>query len=398
MSKLLVVDEEKETKVPFLRGMLIKSLQRSGLEFVDAYKLASEIREDLDDVESITTDELRDRIVETLGEDYPDIVLSRYQKEVIYTESTEVVYEDGSGEPFSRGVFVKRLINCGIPQNQCNAITREVHSQLIREKTRKIPITKLIALTYQVTKDKSSQKYADHYLIWCDFQRQNIPLLILIGGVPGSGKSTVATELANRLSIVRTQSTDMLREVMRALIPKRLSPSLHQSSFNAGTTVSKMGPKGPDKIDPLFDGFQMQSDMVAVACEAVLSRAINERVSMILEGVHMRPGLYQKLRKKDVIMVPVVLAVLQQKRLKHNYKGRSDKAEKRAAQRYLDNFDKIWQLQTAILSDADAADIEIIDNDLLDETVSEVCRTVTETIATTYKGRIKALRAEYYQA
>ena len=112
----------------------------------------------------------------------------------------------------------------------------------------------------------------------------------------------------------------------------------------------------------------------------------------------MRPGMYQKLRKKDVIMVPVVLAVLQQKRLKHNYKGRSDKAEKRAAQRYLDNFDKIWQLQTAILSDADAADIEIIDNDLLDETVSEVCRTVTETIATTYKGRIKALRAEYYQA
>ena len=84
MSKLLVVDEGKDTRIPFLRGMLIKSLQHSGLEFVDAYKLASEIREDLDDVDSITSEELRSRIVEALEENYPDVVLSRYQKEVIY--------------------------------------------------------------------------------------------------------------------------------------------------------------------------------------------------------------------------------------------------------------------------------------------------------------------------
>ena len=45
----------------------------------------------------------------------------------------------------------------------------------------------------------------------------------------GTGKSTLATELAHRLGIVRTQSTDMLREVMRTMIPAHLMPALHVS-------------------------------------------------------------------------------------------------------------------------------------------------------------------------
>lgn len=395
MAKPLVIDKQEETKIPFLRGMLIKSLQRSGLEFDDAYKLASEIREDLEDVETITTENLRKRIIDVLKAHHPDIVLGQNLRDTIYTEFIEVTRDDGHADPFSRGVFVKRLLNAGIPAGTCSTITRQVHSRLIREKIRKISVEQLITYAYESVKNVVGQKSADHYLIWCDFNRSNLPLLILIGGIPGSGKSTIATELANQMSIIRTQSTDMLREVMRALIPKRLSPSLHGSSFNAGKALHTQAFYTANKSDALVSGFKMQSDMVSVACEAVLKRAINERVSMILEGVHLGPNLYRKMGKADAIVVPIMLSVLDQKRLKRNFKGRSKDAEKRAAKRYLDNFDLIWQLQAAILSDADTADIEIVDNVNIDETVSDICRTVTETMAADYNGKIKTLRAKY---
>ena len=395
MTKTYVVDEEKDSKIPFLRGMLIKSLQRSGLEFVEAYKLASDIRDDLDDLEVITTEELRERIIEALEEDYPDIVLSRYQKEIIYTEFIEVIGDDGHAEPFSRGVFVQRLMNCGIPIPVCNSITRAIHSKLIRDKVKKITTDALISLSYQVTREKSEQKFADEYLVWCDYYRSNKPLIILIGGAPGSGKSTVATELANRLAVIRTQSTDMLREVMRSLIPKRVSPSLHTSSFNAGKLLHRSAFYQANETDALISGFQMQSDMVSVACEAVLRRAISEGVSMILEGVHMRPKLFQKMAKSDAIVVPVVLSVLDRQRLQRNFKGRSNQVEQRTAKRYLNHFEQIWQLQSLILSDADAADIEIVDNVGRDETITEICKIVTETIASGYRGKLSELRLKY---
>ncbi len=397
MSKLYVIDKKADTRVPFLRGMLIKSLQHSGLDFADAYELASDIRDDLDELDNITIEDLRKRIADVLAADYPDIVLSRFQKESPYTEAIEVVDEEGHSDPFSRGRFLKRLMSCGLSQDLSGAITREVHEYLVEYKVRKISTGELIARTYKSIQSLGTQKNADHYLVWCDFHRTNTPLIILIGGVPGSGKSTVATELANRMSIVRTQSTDMLREVMRALIPRRVAPSLHESSFDAGKSLFRSSVRKAPELDLLLGGYQMQSDMVSVASEAVLSRAVNERVSLILEGVHMHPGLFKRLTKTDAVVVPVILAVLQQKRLKQNFRGRYRQAEKRVAKRYLENFDRIWQLQSAILSDADAADIEIVENVDIDDTAMEISKMTTATIATRYSGRIKALRKEYAQ-
>lgn len=395
MSKLLVIDQEKDTEIPFLRGMLVKSLQRSGLDFVDAYNLANEIREDLEDVDAITTEELRERIIEALAENYPGKVLNHYQKATIFNETIEILMQGEHTEAFSRGIFVTRLLNSGISIDRAGQITRQIHAYLIREKTRTIPIRDLITLTYEHIMEHIDRQTADDYLVWCGFQRQNKPLLILLGGVPGSGKSTIATELANRLSIIRTQSTDMLREVMRALIPKRLSPALHSSSFSAGKAMHHPAFVKENSSDALISGFNTQSDMVAVACEAIISRAINESVSVILEGVHMRPNMFRRYNEEDAVVIPVILAVSQKKRLKRNLTGRSSAAEKRSAKRYLNHLSEIWQLQEAILSDADEADIEIIDNHDHDETINEICKVVTQTLTASYKGKLQKLRSEF---
>ncbi len=394
MSKLLVIDHANDTRIPFLRGMLVKSLQQAGLEFMDAYNVAGDIRAEFDDSDEITTEELRERIIEILKEEHPDTVLGSYQKDDIFKQTLMVRSGDGSIDPFSRGVHMQRLACSLIQPSQSTSITRKIHSHLIKNKIREVSSHDLCVLTCSVIQKEVDRQHADYYLIWRDFLKNSYPLLLFIGGIPGSGKSTIATEVANRLDIVRTQSTDMLREVMRIMIPEKLSPSLHTSSFKAGKAMHIPG-LDDDHEEHLFYGFQIQSEMVEVACEAVVQRALNENVSMIVEGVHIRPSLLQRIQSSEAVVVSVCLAVLNKKRLIRFIKGRSSVNKQRRAKRYLENLDAIWQLQTILLSEADNADVEIIDNQKIVETSLDIIKIIIQTIASGYQDRIAELRRQY---
>ena len=120
------------------------------------------------------------------------------------------------------------------------------------------------------------------------------PLVILVGGATGTGKSTVATEVAYRLGITRVTSTDFVRETMRAFFSHDFMPSIHYSSFEAGDAV-------PDADDPLAEGFLDQARQVLVGVEASIRRALHEGWSMVLEGVHIVPGLLPELDGNAVV-------------------------------------------------------------------------------------------------
>ncbi|MDD9883938.1 MAG: zeta toxin family protein [Gammaproteobacteria bacterium] len=396
MAKLQVIDEQRDARVPFLRGMLTRSLQDAGLDFDAAYRLATDIRDDLDDIEVITTRDLRARIIEALGDEHSRKVLRRYRRKELYRENLQVVYSDGHSAPFSRNLHAQRLETCALPRPKCNAIARLIHGQLVRAKQRRISTDELTALTYRTIVKELNEEYADDYLIWNDFIDNDQPLLVLLGGVPGCGKSSVATDLANSLGIVRTQSTDMLREVMRTLIPERVSPLLHTSSFNAGAAVDRAELNVVRDEEHLVYGFQRQCELVEVACQAVLQRAVGERVSMIVEGVHIRPTLLQHIADADAVIVPCALCVLDKDALISRIKRRRESTRQRRAARYLKKIDDIWRLQSALLSEADNADIQILNNIDREATVSEIIKTITATIAATYgKRRLAQLRANF---
>jgi 2-phosphoglycerate kinase len=239
-------------------------------------------------------------------------------------------------------------------------------------------------LTYRYLRQsrKLGPAVAQRWLVWRNFMNSGRPLIYLFGGTAGCGKSTIATMLASRLDIVRTQSTDMLREVMRIMTPKQLIPVLHTSSFTAWTAL----PGAPEAIQDvpetlLVNGYRSQADLLAVAIEAVIQRALREQVSLILEGVHIHPAFMEKLSNSDAVVIPVMLGVLKKKQLQRRIKGRGSEAPQRRSDRYLNHFDEIWRLQSYLLSEADHANIPIVANTDRDKVFREIMRITIESLA-----------------
>ena len=63
MGRLVVLDPDAREGVPFLRGILTRSLQEAGLSFDDAYRIAATVREELGDISEVSTAKLRKTVV-----------------------------------------------------------------------------------------------------------------------------------------------------------------------------------------------------------------------------------------------------------------------------------------------------------------------------------------------
>ena len=386
MAKLLIEDPDGGTQVPFLRGILTRSLQNSGLTFEEAYQLATTVRQELDDAATITLDELRGKVLSHLKKTGTAGVVSRYQQQGDADTNVQVKRLDGRVTPFSIDQHRHCLETIGLTYEEAMMVTMEIRKDLIASKLTTVSSQEISRLTYRFLEkmEKLGPAVAKRWLVWIDFLRSGRPLILLVGGTSGCGKSTIATALANQLDIVRTQSTDMLREVMRSMLSERLLPILHSSSFSAWKALPSHQGRPPEDHDEalLAEGFLAQADLLSVASEAVIERALRERVSLIFEGVHIHPSLLDRIPKDtDAVIAPIMLAVLKRGNLKERIAGRGTKVPQRRSARYLENFQDIWHLQSFLLSEADRTKIPIIVNTKRDGVIREIMRTVIETLS-----------------
>ena len=142
------------------------------------------------------------------------------------------------------------------------------------------------------------------------------------------------------------------------------------------------------KTEEMIAGYLTQSRQVGVGVEGVLNRTCNERVSLIIEGVHLHPQLMDRISKEtDALVVPIILAVLRPKRLNKRLVGRGQVISSRRSERYLESFNKIWDLQSFLVSQADEYNIPIVANDNEDDTLREIMQTISDHLvkATTKK-------------
>lgn len=389
MARIFIIDREDQSGVPFLRGILTRSLQNAGLGFDEAYRIASEVRSELighkEEELRLSPEELRAHVLQhltPLGDEF----VERYSGTNLQP-TVLVDYPEGHSLPYSRGRYAQSLRAAGLTSEEAAMIATLSYKALKSRHINRISRQNLRKQTHRLLTEHVGPEAAQRYLIWRQFQAQDRPLLLLIGGIAGSGKSTVAAQLAHVLEIVRTQSTDMLREVMRVTMPEGLLPVLHTSSFRAGEALSRPFQATEDPSRIIAEGFLSQMELVSVGCEAAVSRATREQVSLILEGVHIHPTLIARLRNQtNAVVVPIMLAALKKSGLRARIKGRAEDTPERRAKQYLSNFDSLWSLQSFLLDEADKASVPIVVNEDLEDTVRQSILSLLQTLALEYSG------------
>ena len=189
-------------------------------------------------------------------------------------------------------------------------------------------------------------------------KRLGVPVLVLVGGTTGTGKSTLATEVAYRLGITRVTSTDFIRQTMRAFFSSDFMPSIHYSSFDAGEAFTSHD----DTADPMLAGFLDQCRNVLVGVRASIDRALQEGWSMVLEGVHLVPGMLPA-ELGDALVVQCVLAIDDEASHADHFWIRDASTEGlRPVRKYLDRLSDIRRLQDFIVSRAARAGVPVIEN------------------------------------
>jgi 2-phosphoglycerate kinase len=195
--------------------------------------------------------------------------------------------------------------------------------------------------------------------------RLDVPLVVLVGGATGTGKSTVATEVAHRLGITRVTSTDVVRQTMRAFFSSEFMPSIHFSSFEAAPAVSTDDPVA----DLVLLGFLEQTRNVLVGVRAVLGRALEEGYSIALEGVHLVPGLLPPVG--DAVFCQVLLAIEDEEEHAAHFWTR-DAEGMRPFDKYLRALPEIRRIQDHLVERATRAGVPVIDNERVEATVDHV--------------------------
>jgi 2-phosphoglycerate kinase len=253
----------------------------------------------------------------------------------------------------------------------------------------------LASLALSVLEEVAGDRYAKNFQSWREVEALDVPLVLLMGGATGVGKSTLATQLAARLGVVRVVATDAIREVMRALFSRELMPTLHSSSFEADTALREPPARGADR---LVVGFREQTAAVSVGIEALLERAAIEGASVVIEGAHVVPGFLDLERWADrVLAVPVIVTVEDEDVHRSHFVARAADAGARPAPRYESGFDNIRRLQRYIKSQALTHGVPVIPNYNFDQAlvavIDLVMESATEHAALLRNGRRKGSKA-----
>jgi 2-phosphoglycerate kinase len=295
-------------------------------------------------------------------------------------QTHHIVVSDRAGLPYSKGLMASSIMATGLAPFRAYEVAERIEEKLLAAERYEVKREDLRELAYETIQSMVGQRYADTYSNWQAVEELELPFIILIGGSTGTGKSTIATQLAARLGITRIISTDAIREVMRSMFSERIMPALHTSSFEASGAIR--GPM-PRSSDPVIVGFEQQLRAVSVAIEALIERSVLEGTDLIIEGAHLVPGFVESPDwsppwEDKAVVVHLVITVDDEDVHRSHFFLRAMESGQRSAERYLSSFDNIRKIQKYIRSAAEHRRVPVIPSYSLDATLAAVIDHVVE--------------------
>jgi len=280
----------------------------------------------------------------------------------------------GDGTPFSKGLMARVLAAVGVPEERAYELARRTEVDLGQRGETAVELDRLAELAVDVLGQEAGSRAVRRLRDYRTLQTLDLPLILLVGGGTGTGKSTVATEVAYRLGITRVTSTDFVRQTMRAFFAKEFMPSIHYSSFEAALGLSKA--EEEESGDAALLGFLDQTRNVLVGVDAALQRALDEGWSMVLEGVHLVPGMLAAERH-DALVIQCVLAIDDEEIHRTHFWSRDAASDGvRPVDRYMEALPEIRMIQEYIVDRARRNDVPVIENESRSDAIGAVMELV----------------------
>ncbi len=348
--------------------MVTHELLGRGLSFEDAYATARAVRSRLGHLDEVTASELQETIdevvVATLGAP-PERNL-----EDSVGPGIEVVYQE-EPFPFSRGVLARSLQGAGLEPDLAYDLALAALEELRRDSVSTIESHALADRVSSLLEEQAGVGAARRYRLMRDIRRLPRPLVVYLGGASGTGKSSLSFDLAPLLRIHRLSSTDSIRQIMRMVFSPAILPSLHRSSFDSPAEPTP-------SLDDVAGGFEEQATRVCVGVRAVIERSLAENESVIVEGVHLVPPWvpFPDL-EGEAYQLMLMLETRDRSTHRSHFVTRSHTSGRRA-ERYLDHFESIRDLQNLMLERAEEADVPTLDTTDREQVVPRALRLLTD--------------------
>jgi 2-phosphoglycerate kinase len=260
-------------------------------------------------------------------------------------------------QPYSKGLMARALVAVGVPLGRAYELAKRIEQDLAERDEQTVELERLGELAVEVLGEQEGSESVRRLRQLRELQELDLPVIVLVGGATGTGKSTVATEAAYRLGITRVTSTDFVRQTMRAFFSEEFMPSIHYSSFEAAA-----GLREPEQAeDPVIAGFLEQTRNVLVGVRASIERALEEGWSMVLEGVHLVPGMVPSI--EGALVVHCVLAIDDEEEHSTHFMVREAGLDGlRPHTKYLDRLEDIRRVQDHIVRRAKRHHVPVIAN------------------------------------
>lgn len=205
------------------------------------------------------------------------------------------------------------------------------------------------------------------------------PYVILIGSASGIGKSTIAAELAKTLNIKHLIESDFIRAVVRGIIGKEYAPALHSSSYDAYKNLRNKN-RYNDYDDLVSAGFDEHASYVIPALEKVIQRAITDYDDIIIEGVHLVPGLINTEQFEDYANIYFFVLSSDEESHKERFVKRAVQIHRGGKQ--LDFFRENRIIHDHLLKQAESNDVNVINTTSIETTLDKILAIINKSCAT----------------
>lgn len=392
-----IIVQAKKGALPFSRGVLTRTLEDAGLAPPDAYATACAVDLHLrrHGTRSITSETL-DNLTETILEQrYGEHLRQTYRYLRENRGRLVVVGEEASSAPstFSKGLLVQSMLAAGVTPDVARKVARVTQRDLRGREDRVVRRRQIQEKVEALLRTEVGPEVSARYRLLRVIRRPPRPLVVLLGGVSGTGKSFLAAEVAYRLGITRVVSTDSIREVMRAMVSPSLLPTLHASTFSAWEALIPPGQPRPEhpSLEQLMAGFRDQVQQVSVGLSAVMRRSIEEGTSLVLEGVHLVPGYLRPEMFEGALVVSMLVTLPDEQEHRRHFESRDEEtAASRPMHRYMRYFREIRAMQSELETLAHQEKVPLLDGLTLDESADQAVEVALRCVMVSLKPEERA--------